>query len=195
MAPEELSTQKKILDCAAKLLLSASREELTTRRIAEAAGVNIAAINYHFRSKDELIDQAVEAATVEAFKKGMDVLFAPDREPRARLRDFIAGYAYGLMKFPGLTRTAFLTLFHSESGATIYGRYMKEMLEKVAQVIAEMSGPAATDDVKGAALMVLSCAIFPFLVSNTVREAGGIDYADDAARAQYIETMLTRLVG
>ncbi|MGA2975425.1 MAG: TetR/AcrR family transcriptional regulator [Spirochaetia bacterium] len=203
MAHEDLSTRKKILDTAVKLLFTASREELTTRRIAEAAGVNIAAINYHFRSKEELIDQAVEAATADAFEKGMTILFAAGKPPRQRLRDFISGYAYGLMKFPGLTRTSFLTLFLKEGGGTIYGRYMKEMLEKVGQVIAEARGPAAEEDVRSAAhqirarsaaLMVLSCAIFPFLVSNAVREAGGIDYADDAARNLYIETMLARLV-
>src|SRR5271157_4735089 len=118
MATEDQSTRKKILDSAVKLLFTAPWEELTTRRISEAAGVNIAAINYHFKSKDELIDEAVEAATAEAFEKGMAVLFAPGRDPRQRLRDFIIGYAFGLMKFPGLTRTAFLALFLRENGDT-----------------------------------------------------------------------------
>jgi AcrR family transcriptional regulator len=196
MAPEDPSTRKKILDCVVKLLFTVTREEITTRRIAESAGVNIAAVNYHFRSKDELIDQAVEAATSESFGKGMAILLAQGREPKARLRDYITGYAYGLMKFPGLTRTAFLTLFLKEEGDTIYGRYMQEMLQKVGQVIAEVRGPRAVEaDNKSVALMVLSCAIFPFVVSNTVRAAGGIDYADDTARSLYIETVLAMLVG
>ncbi len=193
MAPEDLTTRKKILDAAVRLIFSVTSEELTTRRIAEEAGVNIAAINYHFRSKDELIDQAVEVATAEAFEKGMAYLFAPGREPKARLLDFITGYAYGLMKFPGLTRTAFLTLMRNEKGSTFYGRYMKEMLDKVGQVVAEAGGAAGRNE-GDVALMVLSCAILPFLVANTVKDAGGIDYADDAARARYIETMLNRLV-
>ncbi len=192
MAPEDLTTRKKILDSAVKLIFSVTREELTTRRIAEAAGVNIAAINYHFRSKDELIDKAGEAATAEAFAKGLTHLFAPGREPKARLRDFLTGYAYGLMKFPGLTRTSFLSLFFKESGDTYYGRYMKEMLDKVGQVIAEAGGAGATQP-GDAALMALSCVVFPFLVANTVKDASGLDYADDDARALYIECMLNRL--
>jgi AcrR family transcriptional regulator len=205
MSEKDLTTQTKILDATVKLLLTTPPGELTTRMIAGEAKVNIAAINYHFRSKEELVNRAMEAATAMAFEKGVGVLLAPGRDPVERLRDFLTGYAYGLVKFPGLTRTAFFGLFHKDDSKTFYGRYMKEMLEKVGQVIVEAQGPniaresgtqsTADPDSATTALRVLSCVIFPFLLSNTLREAGAVDYSDDEARKRYIDTTLARLVG
>lgn len=200
MPEEDLTTQAKILDTTVKLLFTIPPGELTTRKIAREAGVNIAAINYHFRSKEELVNRAMEVATATAFEKGIGVLLAPGRDPIDRLRDFLAGYAFGLVKFPGLTKTAFLGLFQMDDSKTFYGRYMKEMLEKVGQVITEAQGPgmagdSASPDSATTALRVLSCVIFPFLLSNTLREAGVVHYSDDDARRRYIDTTLAILVG
>jgi AcrR family transcriptional regulator len=199
MTELDITTRTKILDTTVKLLFAIPPGELTTRRIAGEANVNVAAINYHFRSKEELMNKAMEAATAKAFEKGVAVLLAPERDPIERLRDFLAGYAYGLAKFPGLTKAAFLGLFQKDDSKTFYGRYMKEMLEKVEHVIAEVRGSAAVHDNapdgSATALRVLSCVIFPFLLSNTLREAGTVDYSDDEARRRYIDTTLAALVG
>ena len=200
---EDLPTRGRILDATVKLLYGSHPRELTTRRIAGEAGVNIAAINYHFRSKDELIDEAVRAATATAFEMGMKVLRAPGKPAEERLRNFLAGYATGLVKFPGLTRNAWLAFFQKEGGETFYGRFMKEMLESIGEVIAEIQRAAGARDGGGAgaqesgaaALMVISCVIFPFLVSRTIRDAGSVDYEDDEARGRYIDTALAMLAG
>jgi AcrR family transcriptional regulator len=208
---EELPTREKILDAAVKLLYGAQPREITTRKIAGEAGVNIAAINYHFRSKDELIDEAVRAATAAAFEMGMKMLRAPGKPAEERLRSFLAGYATGLVKFPGLTRNAWLGFFQKEGGQTFYGRFMKEMLESVGEVIAEIQRTAGGQEGGGSgaqdgnragayqtgveALMVISCVIFPFLASRTIRDAGCVDYEDDDARGRYIDTALAMLAG
>jgi TetR/AcrR family transcriptional regulator, regulator of cefoperazone and chloramphenicol sensitivity len=187
-------TQAKILETTVKLLFTTAPAELTTRRIAREAQVNIAAINYHFRSKEELVNKAMEAATAKAFEMGLKVLLAPGRDPMERLREFLSGYVKGLVSFSGLTRTAFLGLFRREDSGTFYGRYLKEMLSKVGQVISEAQGPRTEQDTAATALMVLSCVVFPFLVSNTARDAGAVDYSDEEARRRYIDRALARVV-
>ena len=192
----DLTTQARILDVAVKLLLTTPADELTTRRIASEAGVNVAAINYHFRSKDELVNRAMEVATANAYEMGLRVLLAPGKDPMVRLQEYLGGYVKGLVSFSSLTRTAFLGLFRKEDSTTFYGRYLKEMLEKVGQVIAEARGQGAVEqDSAATALMVLGCVVFPFLVGNTARETGAVDYSNDDARRRFIDTTLTRLVG
>lgn len=195
MTNGDLDTHSRILDAAVRLLVASDRRRLTTRAIAQEAQVNVAAINYHFGSKDELIDRAVEAATASAFEKGMAVLFAADKAPIERLRSFLNGYAAGLVRYSGVTSTAFLALLSSEEGSTFYGGYMKEMFGKVRQVIAEAQAEEGPLDSTGAALMVLSSVIFPFLVSNTIRDAGAIDYANDDERKRYIDAALSVVAG
>jgi len=54
--------KKQILDATVELLLKAENpENITVRDIAAAANVQVAMINYYFRSKDELLYQAVAA--------------------------------------------------------------------------------------------------------------------------------------
>jgi AcrR family transcriptional regulator len=48
-------TRKAILDAAERLYADRGFAEVTLRDIVAAAGVNLAAVNYHFGSKDELI--------------------------------------------------------------------------------------------------------------------------------------------
>jgi AcrR family transcriptional regulator len=214
----DAGTRERILEATVKLLFSTAPGELTTRRISGEAQVNVAAINYHFRSKDELVNTAMEAATAKAFEMGVAVLRAPGKPARARLLDFLGGYAAGLVKFPGLTRTAFLGLFTREDSETFYGRYMKEMVVRVAEALREMEaekagaqadgsggqggaaagagqGSVVAQDNAAAALMILSCVIFPYLLPHTMRDAGAVDYSDDQARRRYIDGALARIAG
>jgi AcrR family transcriptional regulator len=53
-APKISATQAKILDTAEGLFMEHGFEATSLRQITAAAGVNIAAVNYHFGSKEEL---------------------------------------------------------------------------------------------------------------------------------------------
>lgn len=58
------ATKTRILDAAESLFVSGGFESLSMRQITSAAGVNLAAVNYHFGSKDALI-QAVLARQLD----------------------------------------------------------------------------------------------------------------------------------
>jgi AcrR family transcriptional regulator len=57
-------TKTRILDAAETLFVSGGFESMSMRQITSAAGVNLAAVNYHFGSKDALI-QAVLARQLD----------------------------------------------------------------------------------------------------------------------------------
>src|SRR5438105_5692548 len=57
-APKPSATKARILDAAEALFVEHGFEATSLRRITAAAGVNLAAVNYHFGSKEELF-QAV----------------------------------------------------------------------------------------------------------------------------------------
>ncbi len=61
---ERTGTKEKILDTAEKLFGLNGFESVSLREITTGAGVNLAAVNYHFHSKDALID-AVIARRIE----------------------------------------------------------------------------------------------------------------------------------
>ena len=54
-------TRERILDAAFRRLVSDGYAALSVREIARDAGVNHALINYHFRSKDQLVIEVLDA--------------------------------------------------------------------------------------------------------------------------------------
>ncbi|MFV1995257.1 MAG: TetR/AcrR family transcriptional regulator [Verrucomicrobiales bacterium] len=58
--PADTGTADRILDAAEELFAARGFEKVSLRHLTRAAGVNLAAVNYHFGSKDALIDAVVE---------------------------------------------------------------------------------------------------------------------------------------
>jgi len=78
----------------------------TVRRIAEMAGINVAAINYYFRSKEELIRRCMATTLANAF----DLAGMPDMPglgPQERCAAIMLEILQGGIRFPGLTRAHF----------------------------------------------------------------------------------------
>jgi len=60
------STKNKILEATLSIISNEGFQNVTIRRIAMDAGVNVAAVNYHFGSKDNVINEALEYLMIQA---------------------------------------------------------------------------------------------------------------------------------
>lgn len=70
-APEEPTTRDLLVRTAIKVFAERGFDAATLREITQRAGANVAAVNYYFRSKDELVRCALEAclAPINAARK------------------------------------------------------------------------------------------------------------------------------
>src|SRR6266550_7187245 len=78
---EKLDTKSRILDTAEKLFGMNGFEATSLRDITTAADVNLAAINYHFQTKDSLIDAIVARRIEPVNKKRLELLDAAGPNP------------------------------------------------------------------------------------------------------------------
>jgi TetR/AcrR family transcriptional regulator, regulator of cefoperazone and chloramphenicol sensitivity len=90
MAENELdTTRERIIDAAGQLFAERGFESTTVRDICQAAGANVAAVNYYFRDKERLYVEAV----VQAHRWRLDQAQLPtwdeNTPPREKLADFI----------------------------------------------------------------------------------------------------------
>jgi AcrR family transcriptional regulator len=84
----EEKTRDKILSAAGEVFAEQGFEGATIRAITERAGVNVAAVNYHFRDKAELYTRVViDACSARAAWRDV-IAEAPD-SPEERLRSLI----------------------------------------------------------------------------------------------------------
>ena len=98
---ESGDTKTKILDAAYRCLANEGYAALSIREIAKDAGVNHALINYHFRSKDQLVIAVLDAANRELLARQSRMYAAPGNfaEKWAQARAFYQGdFASGFVR-------------------------------------------------------------------------------------------------
>lgn len=73
MTETQIDTKKRIIEAAAYLFGIKGFDGTSTREIGRRAGVNIASLNYHFKSKQNLMEE-VAGYAIEEFKGKLKVL-------------------------------------------------------------------------------------------------------------------------
>ena len=101
MSEKDINTANKIKEAARALFTEKGFGRTTTREIATAAGVNLALVNYYFRSKEELF-KAVMMETVESFVKQLHVLLNNERSFDEKLDAVVNNYIDLLSERPDL---------------------------------------------------------------------------------------------
>jgi AcrR family transcriptional regulator len=76
-----LDTKTRILDTAEKLFGEKGFEATSLRDITTAAQVNLAAVNYHFQSKDSLIDAVIDRRMAPINRRRLEMLAAAGPSP------------------------------------------------------------------------------------------------------------------
>lgn len=74
MNEQEQSTEEKILEAASEVFTKKGFAGTRTRDIAEKAGINLALLNYYFRSKEKLFEQVMKIKVVLLFGKILPIL-------------------------------------------------------------------------------------------------------------------------
>ncbi|HUO07304.1 MAG TPA: CerR family C-terminal domain-containing protein [Phycisphaerae bacterium] len=99
----ELETRRRLLDSAGEAFAENGFHGTTIREICRRAGANVAAVNYHFRDKDELYQQVFENSACiaqEHFSPETRTAMAPGNPPRQRLHAFIRQFLQRMLS-PG----------------------------------------------------------------------------------------------
>ena len=76
-----VDTKTRILDAAERLFGEGGFDATSLRDITAAAQVNLAAVNYHFQSKDSLIDALIERRIQPINRRRLEMLEAAGRSP------------------------------------------------------------------------------------------------------------------
>jgi AcrR family transcriptional regulator len=101
-AEKETTTEEKIKDAARKLFTQKGFAATRTRDIADEAGINLALLNYYFRSKQKLFD-FVMMENFRNFLGHIKVNFKDPSLPMAeKIEKIVAAYIDFLTKFPDL---------------------------------------------------------------------------------------------
>jgi len=104
----EEGTRERILNTAIDIIEREGIEAATARAISAEAKVNLAAINYHYRTKDALMAAALAASWNHALEDLQGFLNAQPWDPKTAILEIATFLRLGALRYPTVTRLHFL---------------------------------------------------------------------------------------
>ncbi len=187
---EILTTKDKILEATLEIISNEGFQNVTVRKIAVRAGVNVAAINYHFGSKDNVINEALEYLMVQA--RDIFKCLKNHREtPEQRLKNLIEKLARNFSKYPDQIKYLIYQSIYEQANPNKFQEYLKtEGIDLIKTTIQQIR-PAEDDAaLKMRILQLFSCLAFPVLLGNRTLEVFGVELDEPKKRSSYIELLI-----
>jgi len=156
-APASPETSELILEAAGRIFARKGFRSTTVRQITQAAGVNVAAVNYHFHDKKELYTRVLKRAHQAADRTAAADLAD---HPQKRLRAFIHGFVEYLFdpRRPDWQGRLLAREIAEPSPALdrLAAESVRPVKEQLCAIVRELLGPGSTDlQVQRSALSVI----------------------------------------
>jgi AcrR family transcriptional regulator len=185
---QPVGTKQLILQTTLQLLETQGLKNVNIRKIAAQAGVNVAAVNYHFGSKDQVIYEALEILR-NNFEAAFNHLQSSQKPPRERLVGFMTAYCETVFTYPNLVK-AFISQNLNSDFQKNYSNFVRtEGLALIAQIINEIH-PMDEEQLRMKAFQMMSSLVLILLVGKETASVIGLDFTDKNTLAKYIQLII-----
>jgi len=190
MISEKNDPRSRILEAAAEIIGKERNLNLTVREIAERANVNIASINYYFRSKENLLDE-VELLLMEKIRS----IYTDLDDFKLNTKDRLVNWANNLIKhlldYPGIIYLIGTRVLEREN--TSIDQYIRLLETDLDPLVKELTGSKDTNIVGFKVLHLISGVIYPVLIFSGIEGPAGIDINDETKRKKYIRSLIASI--
>lgn len=160
---DDVSVRDHILDRTIFLMSKKGTTEVSVREIAKEAGVNVAAVNYYFSSKEQMFDQMAQRF-LDGYDDVMGILDEPDLSAEERLRKWAEAVMRSLDEYPGCL--ALMERYMFAEPLDPFGRAlrasMQRAVKKLQTTLAECFGPADDERITFKLTLLISALAGPF---------------------------------
>jgi len=164
--------------------------QLTVRGVAAAADMNIAAVNYHFRSKQALVEAALESSIAHMLEDTELLLPRLSDDPEQGLAALLGYYLEGCLRFPHISKAHLHEAFVANDYQGMFPQRFAPVLERLrAALCAALPGldrAAAARRV----IAALSATFFPAFFAPLFQPIAALDTPEQ--RAEYVLELARR---
>lgn len=198
MGNENLDTKNKLLQAAIDIF--GLKGEVTTREITEAAGVNVAAINYYFGNKNNLLKE-VEGYYANLLNTKQHEFLSSNLSPAEKLVKWAYNLTEFMFRFPALIELTvnLATLEKTYNPALIERVYLdKEVQDMIEDSIIKGTGCSDPQTVKHKYLQIFSGIVglvIHHIISKTYFSKNSIASIDSDTELQvYIDKLISDIL-
>lgn len=189
---KDKSTEQKIFDAATELFLEKGVDRTSVREIASKAGINLALMNYYFRSKENLF-VAIFSKLVKTNTRKLIQILDSDMELEEKIRQYVSVYIDMLSENPLLVSFVMAILHRSRERITemkvISSLYSTEQFTR--QIVEEgKAGRIRRTDPTHFFVDMLSLIAFPFAIRLLVMDKNAFT---DAQFQEFLEERKQRI--
>ena len=188
-------TKKRIIETAGNIFAELGFQNATVREICRQAGVNIAAINYHFGDKRGLYLAVLKYGKDSAFQKHpLDIMSDKSSSPEEHLKDFVSRFI-GRVKechegeFPWIRKLIAHELLRPTEGLDMVAEEgIRPIFITLSAIVRELLGKDAPEDtINLCCASVVGQSLFFFYAQPMItRLFPGKDYTDTQLIADHI---------
>ncbi len=193
MGGDDRQTKERIIEAATALIKQhGSAESVTMRDIAAGAGVGVGLINYHFQTKDRLLElciQRIISRVIDGFEPMYKALNGTP--PLEKLKTLLKSTASFLAAQPGLSRTSIVTDLISPAA----GDNTTQTISVYLPVVREVCPDAPDSEVFRKLHTLVSAVQAAFLRRNVLKAEHRLDYDDNKTRDAFIDALAEDLFG
>lgn len=193
MQQKSSAIEEKIIQAAIDCIEKYGLEGTTNRKIAEMAGVNGAAINYYFRSKDALVEKCMQITLNNAFDEG-DFARLPKDSACERYYEILNHIIQGGSRYPGLTRAHFHGYLAGGEFDPIVIKKINRYIVLIIKDLKENGVQLDGDELHLAVAYSFGLALFMALMPGLFKKSLGLDLHDEKTRQRFITELLEKLL-
>jgi AcrR family transcriptional regulator len=184
-----VDTQDKIIATAIDMVGRQINLDFTIREIAEKANVNLASVNYYFRSKDNLLNE-VEKHFVRESHHIYEELINLNVGHKEKIKFWAMKTMEQIMEYPGIIYLIVTKLLNDRRENTGVVELIDTLERKLMPLIKELIG--APDDLTASIklMQLFSGVVAPVLFYYGAGRTFNIDMSDRSDRVRYIESLI-----
>jgi AcrR family transcriptional regulator len=193
MEDQTMTPEEKIIQATIECIEQYGLQGATNRRIAAQAGVNIAAINYYFRSKETLMKRVMKTTLDNAFD-WEDFEDLPSSTPQERCTAIFEDLIQGGCNFPGLTRAHFYAVLSEGRTDSEAANRLNDFVSQLAVDLRQRGIALAEEDLYLAVTEITAAVILMIMVPDLFQQSTGLDLCNPEVRHHFVSRLVNRLL-
>lgn len=193
MREENMSIEDKIVISTIECIEELGMQKATIRAIANKANVNVASINYYFRSKDELIKIALNKALENAFdEEFFEELDLKHSDRLVIVNNMFSFLMEGTFKFPNISKAYFYIDYIGSKNNNTSLNKLNSFLKIMAQKLLQLYPEKDINDIEISISQCMSLVLFSGLFPRTFNELNSLDLTQERDRETYVSYFINK---
>ena len=184
--------KNKLVSAAIECIEDFGLQNTTSRKIAKKAGANLAAINYHFNSKDNLIEIALDQTLDEAFENMIDEELLNKQYPTFALYSFLLEFLQVGLKHPEIIKAHLFQPMMENRYDTMFMKKWNKFVITFIEHVSNMLPNMTSEEIELGIIHSLSNITFLGLLPGLYKNSTSLDISDTKTQQRFVKDLVSK---